>query len=185
MFHLGNCEFWDGLLEHVFQRVLHGDTDESWLHEDGYGKYSRKELTPEFNKLLDHWVECGYNKHNSFFNQINVNEQVAETAKWRFPIRNIEARVFFQPPGQCLPTHVDTYEVYRKTYSIKNLKKITRYLVFLEDWKPGHCVFGNTGLIQTWNKWDTYLIRPGEQHGSANCGNEPKITMNVTGEYFN
>lgn len=85
-----------------------------------------------------------------------------------------------QDPGQVIPWHQD------KFYKLKQRLKpgdyrIFRYIVLLEDWKTGHYLqIGNEPVVK-WRAGDIFTYPPDVYHLSANCGIEPKYTMQVSG----
>lgn len=80
-----------------------------------------------------------------------------------------------QYPGEMLNLHID------KHAELGDPEKVVRFIIFLEDWKPGQVfMMGNEFL--RWRKGDIYwfdwLNIP---HATANCGWEPRASITWTG----
>lgn len=83
--------------------------------------------------------------------------------------------------GQWVPPHKDHFLNYKKFYKIKDLNKIKRTMIFLEDWKPGH-VFGiDYQIITKWKANDSYTWNADIEHWGGNFGEQTRYTLQLTG----
>jgi hypothetical protein len=90
-----------------------------------------------------------------------------------------------QRPGQFLMYHHDLYYAIIRDKDPElawKPEKLRRFVVFMEDWKPGHVwIVGNThyshwkaGECITWSWVDM-------PHGTANIGMDPRYSLHLTG----
>jgi hypothetical protein len=90
-----------------------------------------------------------------------------------------------QRPGQMLMYHHDLYyAVIRESDPELSWKpeKLRRFVVFLEDWQPGHVwIVGNTQYSH-WKKGEcitwSWIDMP---HGTANLSSKPRYSIHLTG----
>jgi hypothetical protein len=86
-----------------------------------------------------------------------------------------------QFPGQFIPRHKDKHYKFKSKNKGCDPKKILRYCIFLEDWKPGHYFEYDDKPIKTWSRGDIFVLEQGIFHRSANAGTVPKYTAQITG----
>tara|TARA_Y100000114_G_scaffold157225_1_gene188169 strand:+ start:2826 stop:3326 length:501 start_codon:yes stop_codon:yes gene_type:complete len=84
------------------------------------------------------------------------------------------------PPGNVLPLHSDTYEVYSKVYNVKDLDSITRYIIFLEDSQPGHLMQIENEVWSTWSAGDYVSWQGTTKHAAYNIGSKQRYTLQIT-----
>lgn len=165
----------------LFFREKHANNiAELYAEETGIDKNQLIEwvIDPEYAKLLD----------SDSFVQHELGKSVRLTLKKilekYIPINWIDFeewpdsfQFYMQMPGQMTPLHYDR----KKTDVANNDKKIRRYLIFLEDQKPGQCFFmgdeeckWSKGTIITWNHTEFH-------HGGANWGYWPRPVLNISG----
>ena len=63
--------------------------------------------------------------------------------------------------------------------------KITRYSLFLEDWKWGHYFLSGNSVMHQWKQGDIIELPPKMHHVTCNAGMVPKLTMTITGTVTN
>lgn len=79
-----------------------------------------------------------------------------------------------------LPTHKDTYSLYKKIFNITDNNSIWRAIIFLEDWKPGHVFEIEGDPITKWKAGEYVLWQYDAAHMAANLGLEPRYTAQIT-----
>lgn len=126
-----------------------------------------------------------YNSHNtSYFQQFGEDLPTIASAVAKLSgLLEPTVSAIRQPPGNIIPWHQDLYYQLKKRLGAERFQNtsIWRYLVFLEDHKPGHLFqVENTPFVQ-WKAGDVVTFRPNAHHLSANAGIEDKFTMQITG----
>ena len=84
-------------------------------------------------------------------------------------------------PGMLLPWHTDTYAFFCKTNNISDFNDITRVILFLDNWQPGHISeVGNTvNTKYTAGDWVSWTGQT--PHIAANLGHTDRYTLQITG----
>jgi hypothetical protein len=57
---------------------------------------------------------------------------------------------------------------------------ISRAVIFLEDWKPGHIFEIEGNLLSNWKAGEYILWQYDTEHMAANLGIEPRYTAQLT-----
>ena len=84
--------------------------------------------------------------------------------------------------GTILPTHQDLYVKYIELFNLQGQEQcIRRAVVFLEDWKSGHYGEYEDHPLVNWRAGDTVEWQYDMPHMAANCGFEPRYTLQITG----
>ena len=83
-------------------------------------------------------------------------------------------------PGMILPEHSDPYIAFAQRNEIENIEKITRYVIFLEDYKTGHFIQISDNVYTRYRagdfvKWSGYT-----SHAAYNLGTEDRYTLQIT-----
>jgi len=94
-----------------------------------------------------------------------------------------------QPPGCVIPWHRDTFfQIKKDHYNLHNRNMpIVRANVFLEDYRMGHFIQyqerGQQGYVTVtdWAAGDALIWDDQVEHLGANCGFQPKYTLQVSG----
>lgn len=137
-------------------------------------------LDPALKWEVD-YTQYGYNEHNT-----KIWKKIMPVAGWtqelvdQLPLDNPQIQLTRQDPGQVLPRHVDRFFMLQKNFP-NDKRDIVRLLVYLEDWKAGHQLCLDDGMIYNWKRGDTWIWPPQTPHIAANTGIETKWTCNVTG----
>ena len=83
-------------------------------------------------------------------------------------------------PGQVLPMHGDQYKNFVKRYNVPDLNNIERYIIFLEDAKPGHMFAFEEKVYYKWKAGDVVSWRGAKKHAAYNIGNTNRYTLQIT-----
>jgi len=86
-----------------------------------------------------------------------------------------------QLPGMVIPNHVDKYYYFKNQHKVPEGTKIYRANVFLEDWKSGHYFEAGEEPVVKWKAGQYCILDDSVWHRSANFGDEPKYTAQITG----
>lgn len=117
---------------------------------------------------------------------IHINQSFSikdfpELEKQFSEIHHIEMGLHKILPGHYLPMHRDQYSFYKKKHNIENLNNIVRYVVFLEDAKPGHYLVVDTKVYSDWKAGDAIGWVGDTAHSAINLGFENRYTIQLTG----
>ena len=141
----------------------------------------------ELNSRIKAFQDWGYSEHNTSSMQITDEEfpEIFEPIKKFAGFGKTKVVALKQYPGQFLPWHEDTYVGFRKENLIPDDVKITRYSLFLEDWKWGHYFLSGNSVMHQWKQGDIIELPPKMHHVTCNAGMIPKLTMTITGTVTN
>ena len=84
-------------------------------------------------------------------------------------------------PSWIIPEHRDLYLKYRTNHNIDRVTSITRIVVFLEDWSPGHILQIENKIITPWRAGDWVSWIGDTPHMAANLGSADRYTLQITG----
>jgi len=123
------------------------------------------------------------NEHNTVFFQI-FDHEYPEIFKKFINITGLDKAVasfITQTPGNTLPLHQDLFINFKIKYNLDpKSQNVVRYMIFMEDWQPGHTFLVEDETIINWKKGD--MIYWGDKyHLGSNAGKVPKTTLNITG----
>jgi len=155
------------------EKVMHGPTDTM----NGF---------PYYDQAVQHVRDNPVNQHNTQYFKF-ANEDLDE---WQAPmlelfpeLKHVGVSLFVQPPGHCIPSHVDTYSSFKRRTGISGeYTNLRRYMIFVSDWDWGHFFHWGNHCLNQWKAGDFWDLRGGVYHGSANAGVTPKITIHWSGE---
>ena len=155
------------------EKVMHGPTDTM----NGF---------PYYDQAVQHVRDNPVNQHNTQYFKF-ANEDLDE---WQAPmlelfpeLKHVGVSLFVQPPGHCIPSHVDTYSSFKRRTGISGeYTNLRRYMIFVSDWDWGHFFHWGNHCLNQWKAGDFWDLKGGVYHGSANAGVTPKITIHWSGE---
>lgn len=90
--------------------------------------------------------------------------------------------VHLMPPGNLLPNHSDNYRSYCQRRGLEDFNSITRVIVFLQDWQPGHILQIDQQLHAGWKAGDWVAWTGSTSHLAANLGSTNRYTLQITGQ---
>jgi hypothetical protein len=82
--------------------------------------------------------------------------------------------------GDILPSHCDRYGSYRTRHPAP-IESLTRVIVFLQDWQPGHLLQIDHTLLAHWHQGDWAAWTGHTPHLAANLGHTDRYTLQITG----
>jgi len=164
-----------------FAESTRQDATVKWYHP-------RPFLDDESNRQMVNANWIGYNQHNTTETNWGLdadhNKQLYELVgednikKLGIDTENVLIRLLEYKPGNMLPLHSDGMEGFRRLYGKRNPR---RFFVAVNDWDWGHALQVHNNMIANWNSGDTWEIKPGVFHCSANFGITNKYTLTITG----
>lgn len=147
-----------------------------WLQEDNVTVLGRAD---EFEEQNLRYIEAGYTSENSsYYRAFDVDGDVHDFCRILFPRYSVG--ILKQPPGQTLPSHLDTFFQFAKNNDVDPYE-CCRINIFLEDWQSGHYFEINENPVLHWKRGDAIIIKRDQPHLSGNMGLTTKYTMQVTG----
>ena len=159
------------------------------FHVDPWWAYQHRELDyqhEEFNDptMLDHWRKLGYTQQRFTGDLYDMRQTEPGTiAAWRdrLPLQHFSWSFYRMRPGDVLPHHYDTYAAFRRVYGVRDGQSIRRYIVFLENWHPGHYFEIDGEAMIDWKAGDVVYWQDQTPHVAANIGQVPRYTLQITG----
>jgi hypothetical protein len=134
----------------------------------------------------DYMLSKGYNAHNTKMDCIDHDNIPIEllTIFNSLPIQHPVFTINIQPPGGVIPTHVDTWRLWRE----KNPELADKYtfedtlffIIFLTTQEIGHS-FQCEHTSLNWRKGDVAQIPYYARHATANSGFTDKILVQCLG----
>lgn len=82
-------------------------------------------------------------------------------------------------PGDIIPIHRDHFYMLKTKKNVP-VESCIRYLIMLEDWKPGHMVQLDDWALTGWKAGDLWYFDHTVPHWAANCGTENFYTCQVS-----
>lgn len=150
---------------------------DEYLHYD-YVKQGLKNT-----EELDRWRSQGYT-HESFLGSMYNSKNPMPS--WVYEVSselNLEKCGFvFYRMNQLdiMPPHIDHFDTYCKVFDVDR-ELVSRTILFLEDWKPGHYFeYNDIGLVN-WKRGDYVMYSTDTPHAASNIGIDPRYTLQITG----
>jgi len=162
--------------EHQLDDIIKNADPVSWRTRGDPRKPSRpeEELSAEEYDL----ERAGYDKDAKVTNMnwnIPNNLQAIANA---FALDDCMTRIHVQYPGQVWNLHMDKLEKWNK----EDPNTVSRYMIQLTDWQPGHFWSYGNYLFTGWTAGDvTTFDWQNVPHSTANAGHTPRVTLQVTG----
>ena len=131
---------------------------------------------PNLDAEQNDLVSAGMSTEQVIFRKVFDFKGIWATMIAQLGLENTKQAFHIQYPGEMLNLHID------KQYEMNdNPKKVARFFIFLEDWKPGHFMHMGTSFVK-WRKGDVlWFDWPNMPHASANAGWEPRCLIQITG----
>ena len=162
--------------EHQLDDIIKNADPVSWRTRGDPRKPSRpeEELSAEEYDL----ERAGYDKDAKVTNMNwNIPDNLQAIAN-AFALDDCMTRIHVQYPGQVWNLHMDKLEKWNK----EDPNTVSRYMIQLTDWQPGHFWSYGNYLFTGWTAGDvTTFDWQNVPHSTANAGHTPRVTLQVTG----
>lgn len=131
------------------------------------------------------WVANGYDHVKSFTGTMYDNQNTIPEWVTKLPVlnqyKNVAYTFYKMQTLEIMPTHSDHYATYSKVFSTEP-EHVSRILVMLEDWKPGHYLEIDGIGIVNWAAGDYFIWDADCPHAAGNIGVEDRYTLQITAE---
>tara|TARA_B100001093_G_C26788877_1_gene998038 strand:- start:1277 stop:1765 length:489 start_codon:yes stop_codon:yes gene_type:complete len=118
--------------------------------------------------------------NNDVYHLPNPMPAFVDTVLKNFDYR-IKAPAFNRmSPGNVLPLHKDKYKIFMNQNNIKDINSVYRFIIFLEDSKPGHFMQIGNKIFSQWQSGDYVKWQGQTLHAAYNLGSEDRYTLQVT-----
>lgn len=108
------------------------------------------------------------------------NTDIIKWFEQTYSVSDVGTSYYKMKTCHYLPTHGDTYELYRKIFKCK-LQDCFRVIIFLEDWKSGHISEVNGVPVTNWHAGDYVAWENTTPHMAGNMGLDNRYTLQLTG----
>lgn len=180
--YLGNLDLDYSEIDCLIENYKKTHTPHYLLKKEKHTIVDKSEATKQIDQRIKEYRSQGYNNYNTRFNQI-FDQGYPDIFAPFIEASGLEKAVcgiITQAPGNVLPMHRDTFINFKTKNKIDKTKQVVRYMVFLEDWVPGHMFTVEDESMDHWKKGDT-IFWGDALHLGANASSVPKSTMNITG----
>ena len=164
---------------------MKGHVSRFWDHED-YKKFNYVKQ-PLMDSEIAEWKRQGYDYVKSFSGSMYDNRNPMPEWVKRFDkifnLKNMTYNFYKMQQLEIMPEHVDHFQTYMKMFDAK-YENVTRILVMLEDWKPGHYLEIDGVGVVNWVAGDYFMWESDVPHAAANIGTEDRYTLQITGTVF-
>jgi hypothetical protein len=163
-------------------KFFKGNIEKFWDEDFKKFPYIRQDVTKE---EVSEWNSMGYDYVKSFTGKMydNRNPMPIWVSNFNkiFDLKNQTYTFYVMNTLEIMPAHRDHYRSYIKRFN-PNPENVSRILVMLEDWKPGHYLeVDGTGFVN-WKAGDFFFWKNDLPHAASNIGVEPRYTLQITGE---
>jgi len=134
---------------------------------------------------LNTFLDAGHNRdqmclYNYFEPNIMPSSVGYVKSKFEF-LGNLTAAVNLILPGQYMPLHRDLYARWRHIHNVKDLEKIMRVIVMLEDNEPGQFFQIEDTVYNSWKAGDWYSWTGDTEHAVYNFSTKRRYALQLTG----
>ena len=138
--------------------------------------YIAKDETPIAPHAIPHPNYAGTMLKQSF------NEQLPDCWTKFYKALNVEEGSvcwLTMEPGEIIPVHRDGFYMLKTKKNVP-VENCVRYLIMLEDWKPGHVVQLDNWTLCNWRAGDVWFFDHKVEHWAANGSAENFYTCQVS-----
>ena len=140
------------------------------------------DIAKQIDERIGLYKSWGFNEYNTVFYQV-FNDQYQDIFQPFINITGLKKCVssfITQTPGNTLPKHQDLFINFKLKNNLPINSDVKRYMVFMEDWQPGHTFLVEDENVSNWLKGDM-IYWDDKFHLGSNGGSVPKTTLNITG----
>ena len=138
------------------------------------GGYGREPFLSYKDKIYKQMI------NNDVYHLPNPMPSFVDTVLKNFDYTIKSAALNKTPPGNILPLHKDNYKIFMEKNNLTDPNLITRFIIFLEDSKPGHLMQIKDVVYSRWQAGDVVEWSGETLHAAYNLGNEDRYTLQVT-----
>ena len=157
-----------------------GSVEVVWDNSFKDYEYTRQPLT---NNELINWRAQGYTNQQftgAMYDSKNTMPEWVYRASKEIGLTKCGYVFYKMQTCDIMPVHSDLYQRYCQFFEVE-YNDVYRAIVFLEDWKSGHCFEIDNTAICGYKKGDYVLWRGDTPHAAANIGILDRYTLQVTG----
>ena len=172
-------------------KEVHLETDFNFILSQDYDTHYGSCIAHQVHELKDIHDRFGgmpdtYNDNNTQISQLWFEDgqlDFADISK-QLGIDIVTVSAIRLKPGNTIPLHRDTfYKI--KTQFPDDKRPRVRANINLEKWKTGHIIQYDDKVITGWKQGNGHLWDSAIEHLGANCGMEPKYSLQVSGFLIN
>jgi hypothetical protein len=130
------------------------------------------------------YIEAGHLPESlSLYNYFepNLMPDSIEYIKQHFlKIKHTSVAINLFKPGQYMPIHYDRFEAYKKHYGLKDCS-ICRYMVMLEDSRPGQMLQLGSTIYNIWSAGAVFGWCNRDLHSFYNLSLQNRYAVQITG----
>ena len=131
------------------------------------------------------YIQAGHNKDQMIlYNYFEPNPMpsVVDTVREYFSFLSpLSIAVNLCKPGQYLPLHSDMYKKWMEVFEVKDITRIHRYIVMLEDSTPGQLIQIENDIYSHWRSGN-YISWAGDTpHAIYNMSTVDRYALQITG----
>lgn len=145
-------------------------------------QYNEATVAEQFHK---EFLDAGHKEEQMIlYNYFDPNPMpdVVEVVRNYFNFLNpVSMAVNLCKPGQYLPYHYDLYAKWTEVFDIKDVNRIHRYIVMLEDSEPGQMIQIQDAVYAKWRAGDYVEWTGKTYHAIYNMSTKNRYALQVTG----
>jgi len=135
--------------------------------------------------LVQKYLNAGHSKdHIAIWNYFEPNPMPGDISIFYnyFPeLKKIAVAINKLTPGTYLPFHKDLYERYCTIHQVKNIKKIKRIIVMIEDALDGQIFQVGNQTMTNWLAGDWISWQGDQAHATYNLALQDRYAWQITG----
>ena len=152
-----------------------------------YNYYKKILYTEEYFKdqeQVSSWKKTGHNIDNTTIHThpiIDDNDIINIISEYFPNLKHLGVCFHKLIPGHYLPAHIDKYGFYSEKFGVSDLTRIKRFVIFAENWHPGHFLTVNDTMYSNWQAGDVVGWTGTTVHSAINVGITDRYTIQITG----
>jgi len=136
-------------------------------------------------KYLKEYLDSGHSEEQmiiyNYFEPNPMPDCVYKIKENFSNLKPISVAVNFLKPGQYLPLHKDLYKKWMSIHGVKDIHRVFRAIVMLEDSSPGQILQIEQNLYTNWKAGDWFSWNGEECHAIYNLSLKNRFAVQVTG----
>jgi hypothetical protein len=135
--------------------------------------------------FLEKYISSGHNQSQiviyNYFEPNPMPDPVDKIKKYFSFLNPISVAVNRCLAGQYLPLHRDLYYKWQEVFCVKDIEKIKRYIVMLEDHIEGQMLEIDSEVYKRWSKGDYFGWTGSTLHAIYNFSYRDRYAIQITG----